>query len=162
MKPIYSLRRMAPALCAAIAILATSAPAGAQDGNFCPLLKRVIGEKAKGFNWLKVKPYHGSTKEWDARLNLPGTQFCRVDLERKNYNCWITGLNDTWTKDGAAKLKTRITACLGEPASPEKTDELTEASRTTVAWQSEGADIQLITRIGKVKPIKHSVFIYVQ
>lgn len=155
MNPIHSLRAAAIVL----ASLAACSGASAQDASFCPALKRVMAEKPKGFAWLKVRPYHSETKEWDTRLKLPGTQFCRVDLERKNFNCWITGLSKTWTLDGAAKLKTQITTCLGDPSAPEKTDELPDTSRTMVGWQSEGANIQLITRIGKTK---NSVFVYVQ
>ncbi len=75
MKPIHLV------LCVTLAAL-YALPAQAQD-SFCPLLKRAIEAKPKGFANLKVKPFHGSTKEWDGRVKLPGTQFCRVDQNRK-------------------------------------------------------------------------------
>ncbi len=144
-------------------VLALAAGAAeAQEVAFCPALKRAIDAKPKGFATLKVKPFHRSTKEWDARVNLPGTQFCRVDAERKIYNCWVTGLSSNWTTEEAAKLKTQLTGCLGQPAAPEKIDELAGARRTTLAWESDGARVELVTRIGKQKPAKHSVFVYVR
>ncbi len=162
MPPFHLFRLLALA-----AAMLCAGTAFAQEPNFCAPLKRVIGEKAKGFAPLRVKPYHGSTKEWDARINLPGTQFCRVDAERKNYNCWITGLSKTWTLDGAAKLKAKIVSCIGEPSVAEKTDDFPDTTRSIVAWENEGASVELITRIGKQEqgkqtPLKHSVFVYVR
>jgi hypothetical protein len=153
MKPIH------PVLLACSLLMAS--PAAAQD-SFCPLLKRAIGAKAKSFSPLKIKPYHGSTKEWDARVKLPGMQFCRIDENRKLFNCWVTGLSESWTKEQAAQIKTSLTSCLGEPAAPAKTDELPSSKRTMVGWESDGAQVELITRIGKGKPEKHSIFIYVR
>ncbi len=136
--------------------------AQAQDNAFCPLLKRAIEAKPKGFANLKVKPFHGSTKEWDARVKLPGTQFCRVDPNRKIFNCWATGLSASWTAEQSAALKANLTTCLGQPAAPEKTDDMAASRRTLLAWESDGARIELVTRVGKAKPEKHSVFVYVR
>src|SRR5581483_4127485 len=137
------------------------APANAQDA-FCRLLKRAIGAKPKAFSPLKIKPYHGSTKEWDARVKLPGTQFCRVDENRKLFNCWVTGLSAAWTSEQAGQLKANLTSCLGQPSAAEKSDDLPSSRRSVVAWENEGAQIELVTRIGKGKPEKHSIFIYVR
>jgi hypothetical protein len=93
---------------------------------------------------------------------LPGTQFCRVDQNRKLYNCWATGLTSNWTAEQSANLKTNLTACLGQPTGPEKTDDMAASRRTLLAWESDGARIELVTRIGKTKPEKHSVFVYVR
>ena len=73
-------RLVHPSLPVSLAMLVSAGfvPAQAQE-TFCPALKRAIEAKAKNFEPLKVKPYHGSTREWDARVNLPGTQACRVD-----------------------------------------------------------------------------------
>jgi hypothetical protein len=159
MKPI----QIVLTVCAALLACGPLVPvAFAQDQTFCPLLKRAIEAKPKGFANLKVKPFHGSTKEWDARVKLPGTQFCRVDQNRKIFNCWLTGLSGSWTAEQAGALKNNLTACLGQPASPEKTDDMTASQRTTLAWESDGARIELVTRIGKTKPEKHSVFVYVR
>ena len=151
-------------LCAlALLFAATSSEAGAQqDGNFCPLLKRAMEAKPKGFAPLKTTPFHGETKEWDARVKLPGLQFCRVDLNLKNYNCWNTGLSRPWLIDAAEQLKLQIVACIGQPAGPEKTDESDETSRTIVSWDTSGVKVDLIRRIGKQKTPKNSVFIYVR
>jgi hypothetical protein len=143
-------------------LLAMGAPAFAQDSAFCPLLKRAIEAKPKDFANLRIKPFHGSTKEWDARVKLPGTQFCRVDQNRKLFNCWATGLSSNWTMEQSTGLKASLTACLGAPAGPEKTDDMAASRRTILAWDSDGARIELVTRIGKIKPEKHSVFIYVR
>ncbi len=158
MTTIYTVIRA----CAVLALMAVPASAIAQDATFCPLLKRAIEAKPKEFASLKVKPFHGETKEWDARVKLPGTQFCRIDTNRKLYNCWITGLSASWTNEQAASLKTALTACLGAPPAPENTEDLPGARRTTLAWDSDGARIELVTRIGKTKPEKHSVFVYVR
>ncbi|HVX98998.1 MAG TPA: hypothetical protein VHA55_04320 [Pseudorhodoplanes sp.] len=154
MKPIH------PVLAGLLAFAAV-APASAQD-TFCPLLKRVIAAKAQRFAPLKTKPYHSDTREWDARVKLPGTQFCRIDQERALFNCWVTGLSEEWTKEQTGQIKASLVACLGDPSSPEKSDELASTRRTGVAWENEGARIELITRIGKGKPEKHSIFIYVR
>lgn len=157
MKAIHSV------LCAiAVLALASAVPARAQEGPFCPLLKRAIDAKPKGFANLKIKPFHGSTKEWDARVKLPGTQFCRVDQNRKLYNCWATGLSSGWTVEQSASLKNNLTTCLGAPSVAEKTEDMASSHRTTLAWDSDGARIELVTRIGKGKPEKHSVFVYVR
>jgi hypothetical protein len=156
MKPIHIV------LCAATTLLALVPAAQAQDATFCPLLKRAIEAKPKDFASLKVKPYHGSTKEWDARVKLPGTQFCRVDPNRKIFNCWATGMSSNWTAEQSNLLKSSLTACLGAPAGAEKTDDLATNRRTTLAWENDGARIELVTRMGKGKPEKHSVFVYVR
>jgi hypothetical protein len=154
MKPIHSVL-------ACLLAVTLAGPANAQE-TFCPLLKRVIAAKAQHFSPLRVKPYHNDTKEWDARVDLPGTQFCRVDANRDLFNCWVTGLSAAWTMERAAQLKGSLVSCLGEPSAPEKTEELGSSRRTTLAWENEGARIELVTRIGKTKPEKHSVFIYVK
>jgi hypothetical protein len=158
MKPI----KIVLSASAVFVLLAAAVPSAQAQDSFCPLLKRAIDAKPKGFANLKIKPFHGSTKEWDARVKLPGTQFCRVDQNRKIFNCWTTGLSASWTTEQAGSLKNSLTACLGQPAAPEKTDDMTSSRRTTLAWESDGARVELVTRIGKGKPEKHSVFVYVR
>lgn len=156
------MRIWVAAFVAALALPAAGS-AVAQDGNFCPLLKRAMDAKAKGFAPLKTTPFHGETKEWDARVKLPGLQSCRVDLNAKLYNCWNTGLSRPWLLDNAEQLKLQIVACIGQPAAPEKTDESAETTRTVIGWNAENdVRVDLIRRIGKQKTPKNSVFIYVR
>jgi hypothetical protein len=158
MKPI----KIVLSASAVFVLLAAAVPSAQAQDSFCPLLKRAIDAKPKGFANLKIKPFHGSTKEWDARVKLPGTQFCRVDQNRKIFNCWLTGLSGSWTAEQAGALKNNLTACLGQPTAPEKTDDMAGSRRTALAWESDGARIELVTRIGRAKPEKHSVFVYVR
>jgi hypothetical protein len=162
MKRLSLRHRYAQTALAAAAWLLFCVPAQAQDTAFCAALKRATDARPKAFAPLKVKPFHGSTREWDARVKLPGMQFCRVDPGRKIYNCWITGLSASWTTEAAAKIKERLIGCLGQPAEPAKSEDVGSTNRTIIVWDSEGARIELVTRIGKQKPEKHSVFVYVR
>ncbi len=148
-------------LTAALLLALPPAPAAAQSPDFCAVLKRVIAEQPKDFAPLRTRRFYKSTDEWEVRLPLPDMQYCRIAAGLKNYNCWMSGMPVALTNIAAERLKTEVAACIGLPTAPEKTEDLPDTSRTTIAWQAGTARVEIVKRIGKQKPPKNSVFIRV-
>ncbi len=156
-------RRIAAIFAGVLAIvLVSAAPVSAQSG-FCPTLKRIMADTKNKYMTFKTGQYYEKLQQWDANVQLPGFQGCRIDVEIDNYHCYIERLSHRAADQTEANLIRNIEACIPEAKSTRRSDDKDGVIRSVVEWKTpERYQVQVVKRFTKTRDNEDKVFMYVE
>ncbi len=144
-----------------IALLA-AVPASAQSG-FCPILKRIMDDTQNKYMTFKTGQYYEKLQQWDANVQLPGFQGCRIDVEIDNYHCYIERLSHRASDQTEANLIRNIESCIPGVKSTRRSDDKDGVIRSVVEWKTpERYQIQVVKRFAKNRDNDDKIFVYVE
>jgi hypothetical protein len=155
--------RIAAAIVGALAVVPLAVvPVSAQSG-FCPTLTRVMADTPNKYLTFKTGQYYEKLQQWDANVQLPGFQGCRIDVEIDNYHCYIERLSHRAADQTEANLIRNVEACIPGVKSTRRSDEKDGVVRSVIEWKTpEQYQVQVVKRFTKARDNDDKIFMYVE